>query len=142
MNIYENTDSEAESQNETFKDAQTSHVEISPSKSLSVSAEAVPVEEKAPENGSSGSSSRRESVDDLSFAIESDSSLTNAETTSETVLIDKVELENALQYTVKITKDFPVEVLCDIYVQLSRCVGRYNRLYDRRTLPKVSLLNL
>ena len=126
-----------DSQNETFKDANISQMDNSQNKSLDANIEVVAEDKKAPENGSSNSSSRRESVDDLSFAIESDSSLTNVET-NERVLIDKTELENALQHTVQMTKNFPLEVLCDIYVQLSRCVGKYIRLYDRKSLPKVN----
>ena len=101
--------------------------------------EIVVEETKTPETASSSSSSRRESMDDLSFAIDSDSSLTNLEP-CEKVLVDKNELEGALQHTVRVTKDFPIEMLCDIYVHLSRCVGRYVRLYDRKSLPKVRIL--
>lgn len=140
VNIYENSESEVESQNENSKDTPKSISEINNSKSenMEISNEEEKTNDKIDENVSSNSSSRRESIDDLSFAIESDSSLTNVET-SEKILVDKNELENALQHTVRVTKDLPIEVLCDIYVQLSRCVGRYARAYDRKSLPKVIL---
>ncbi|XP_043485205.1 ATPase family AAA domain-containing protein 2-like isoform X3 [Leptopilina heterotoma] len=143
VNIYENSESEVESQNENSKDTPKSISEINNSKSenMEVSIEEEKTNDKIDENVSSNSSSRRESIDDLSFAIESDSSLTNVET-NEKILVDKNELENALQHTVRVTKDLPIEVLCDIYVQLSRCVGRYARVYDRKSLPKDLLKEL
>ncbi|XP_051168462.1 ATPase family AAA domain-containing protein 2-like isoform X2 [Leptopilina boulardi] len=147
VNIYENSESEAESQAENSKDTPNSNKSINEmnntnkTENMEIMVDEEKTNDKLEENASSNSSSRRESIDDLSFAIESDSSLTNVET-NEKILVDKTELENALQHTVRVTKDFPIEVLCDIYVQLSRCVGRYARVYDRKSLPKDLLKEL
>lgn len=141
IGLYDNTDSENDSQNENSKETQGSqndsimdqridnldHTELSFAN-----------EEKTVGNGDSNSSSRRESMDELSFAIESDSSREKIEE-NEKIIIDRNELENAWHYTVETTENFPVEVLCDIYVQLSRCVGKYAHTYDRKSLPKVSV---
>ncbi|KAK9308656.1 hypothetical protein QLX08_001491 [Tetragonisca angustula] len=137
--LFDNSDSENDSQNESSKDMQGIQSNVNTSDQHIDEIENVEIcfteEEKNAENSASNSSSRRESVDELSFAIENDSSPTRFEE-NEKLVIDKSELENAWQTTVEITKDFPVEVLRDIYVQLSRCVGRYAQSYDRKSLPK------
>lgn len=92
-------------------------------------------EERPTENGESHSSSRRESTDDLTFAVDCDSS--PKKMGEERVVVDRGELEDAWRHTVQVTRDLPVEVLCDIYVQLSRSVGKYDKSYERKTLPKV-----
>ncbi|CAL7944328.1 unnamed protein product [Xylocopa violacea] len=136
--LFDNSDSENDSQNENSKDAQSAQINsitedhIDEIENMEIS---FAEEEKNAENSASNSSSRRESMDELSFAIESDSSPTGCGE-SEKLVIDKNELESAWQDTVEITKDFPVEVLCDIYVQLSRCVGKYAHSYYRKSLPK------
>ncbi|XP_066590980.1 ATPase family AAA domain-containing protein 2-like isoform X2 [Prorops nasuta] len=146
--LFENTDSENDSQNENSKDASTTVAappNETPSETRIDNLENMEVcfaeEDKIAENGESNSSSRRESSDELSFAIENDASPIKPEE-SDKVLIDRAELENAWHHAVEITKDFPVEVLSDIYVQLSRCVGRYTHLYDRKSLPKDLLKEL
>lgn len=139
--LFDNSDSENDSQNESSKDMQgiqsnsVSEQRIDEIESMEI---CFTEEEKNAENSVSNSSSRRESMDELSFAIESDSSPTRFEE-NEKLVVDKNELEIAWQTTVEITKDFPVEVLCDIYVQLSRCVGKYAQSYDRKSLPKVNI---
>lgn len=136
MGLFDNTDSENDSQNENSKGSQNcTDQRIDNLDQMEISF----VEEDKPVvNGDSSSSSRRESMDDLSFAIESDTSRDKIEE-NEKIVVDKSELENAWLFTVEITKDFPVEVLCDIYVQLSRCVGKYAQKYDRKSLPKVNI---
>ncbi|KAG7204576.1 hypothetical protein KM043_004999 [Ampulex compressa] len=138
VSLFDNTDSENDSQNENSKEAHVSQNETVAEQRVD-DLENMEIcfmeEEKAVENSGSNSSSRRESIDDLSFAIESDSSPTKLEE-NEKVIVDKGELESAWQHTVDVTRDFPVEVLCDIYVQLSRCVGKYAHSYDRKSLPK------
>lgn len=142
--LFDNSDSENDSQNENSKDAQgiqTNNVgdqRIDEHESMKMS---FTEEDKNMDNSGSNSSSRRESMDELSFAIESDSSLARFEE-NEKLMVDKNELESAWQHTVNVTKDFPVEVLCDIYVQLSRCVGKHAQNYDRKSLPKVNILYL
>lgn len=141
IGLYDNTDSENDSQNENSKETQGSQNDILLDQRIdNLDHAELPFadEDKPVGNGDSNSSSRRESTDELSFAIESDSSRDKIEE-SEKVLIDRNELENAWHFTVGATKDFPVEVLCDIYVQLSRCVGKYAHNYDRKSLPKVSV---
>lgn len=139
--LYDNTDSENDSQTENSKETQgcqndttvnqridnLEHIEVSYAE-----------ENKPVRNGDSNSSSRRESMDELSFAIEDDSSRDKIEE-REKVIVEKIELENAWHFTVEATQDFPVEILCDIYVQLSRCVGKYAHNYDRKSLPKVKI---
>ncbi|XP_076547755.1 ATPase family AAA domain-containing protein 2 isoform X3 [Osmia lignaria lignaria] len=138
IRLFDNTDSENDSQNESSKYAQATQSNNVPDQRID-EIENVEIcfteEEKQVENSGSNSSSRRESMDELSFAIESDSCLARFEG-DEKLLVDKNEMENAWQYTVNSTNDFPVEVLCDIYVQLSRCVGKYAQSYDRKSLPK------
>ncbi|CAK9825447.1 ATPase family AAA domain-containing protein 2 [Anthophora retusa] len=136
--LFDNTDSENDSQNENSKDAQ----EIQSNSILDQKIDEIEhmeitftEEDKNVENSASNSSSRRESMDELWFAIESDSSPARFEE-NEKLVVDKNELESAWHHTVQITQDFPVEVLCDIYVQLSRCVGKYAQNYDRKSLPK------
>lgn len=141
IGLYDNTDSENDSQNENSKETQASQNESLLDQqidNLDHTEVSFMDEDKTVGNGDSNSSSRRESMDELSFAIESDSSRDKIEE-GEKVLIDRNELENAWHFTVGATKDFPVEVLCDIYVQLSRCVGKYAHNYDRKSLPKVSV---
>ncbi|XP_076249448.1 uncharacterized protein LOC143188854 isoform X2 [Calliopsis andreniformis] len=136
--LFDNSDSENDSQNENSKDAQGNQsnniVEerIEELENMEIN---YTEEDKTMDNSGSNSSSRRESIDELSFAIESDSSPPKFEE-NEKLVVDKNELESAWQHTVDVTKDFPVEVLCDIYVQLSRCVGKYAQSYDRKSLPK------
>lgn len=142
--LFDNSDSENDSQNESSKDMQgiqsnnVSDQHIDEIENMDI---CFTEEEKNAENSASNSSSRRGSIDELSFAIESDSSPARFEE-NEKFVVDRNELENAWQTTVEITKDFPVEVLCDIYVQLSRCVGKYAQSYDRKSLPKVNIFYL
>lgn len=138
VGLFDNTDSENDSQNENSKESQNGTITDQRIENLDQMELCFIEEDKHIGNGDSSSSSRRESMDELSFAIESDSSRDKIEE-NEKVLVDKSELENAWHYTVEITKDFPVEVLCDIYVQLSRCVGKYAHKYDRKSLPKVNI---
>lgn len=141
VGLFDNTDSENDSQNENSKETQGSNNDTIDQRidNLDHMEICFTEEDKFIGNGDSNSSSRRESMDELSFAIESDSSRDKTEE-SEKIIIDKTELENAWHFTVEATKDFPVEVLCDIYVQLSRCVGKYAHCYDRKSLPKVIFL--
>lgn len=139
--LFDNTDSENDSQNENFKDIQINHNDniieqrIDDYENMEI---CFIEDDKIIGNDVSSSSSRRESLDELSFAIESDSSPSKVDE-NDKVIIDKNELETAWLHTVDVTKDFPVEVLCDIYVQLSRCVGRYAHHNDRKSLPKVNI---
>ncbi|XP_019698799.1 ATPase family AAA domain-containing protein 2 isoform X1 [Harpegnathos saltator] len=138
IGLYDNTDSENDSQNENSKEMQRSQSDCMLDQridNLDQTESSFADEDKPVGNGDSNSSSRRESMDELSFAIESDSSRDKIEE-CEKLIVDKNELENAWHFTVGATKDFPVEVLCDIYVQLSRCVGKYAHNYDRKSLPK------
>ncbi|KAL0128837.1 hypothetical protein PUN28_003901 [Cardiocondyla obscurior] len=135
MGLFDNTDSENDSQNENSKGSHNGTVTDQRIDNLDQMEICFVEEDKPLANGDSSSSSRRESMDDLSFAIESDTSRDKVEE-SEKIIVDKSELENAWQFTIENTKDFPVEVLCDIYVQLSRCVGKYAQKYDRKSLPK------
>lgn len=140
--LFDNSDSENDSQNENSKDAQgtqSNNVADQRIEELENMEISYIEEDKNLENSGSNSSSRRESMDELSFAIESDSSPARFEE-NEKLAVDKNELESAWQYTVNVTKDSPVEVLCDIYVQLSRCAGKYAQSYDRKSLPKVHML--
>lgn len=136
VGLFDNTDSENDSQNENSKESGT--VTDQRIDNLDRMEICFIEEDKSTGNGDSSSSSRRESMDELSFAIESDSSRDKIEE-NEKVVVDRSELENAWHFTVEITKDFPVEVLCDIYVQISRCVGKYAHKYDRKSLPKVNI---
>lgn len=138
VGLFDNTDSENDSQNENSKESQNGTVADQRIDNLDQMEICFIEEDKPIGNGDSSSSSRRESTDEMSFAIESDSSRDKIEE-SEKIIVDKNELENAWHFTVEITKDFPVEVLCDIYVQLSRCVGKYAHKYDRKSLPKVNM---
>ncbi|CAL1683739.1 unnamed protein product [Lasius platythorax] len=135
VGLFDNTDSENDSQNENSKESQSGNVTDQRIDNLDQMEICFIEEDKPIGNGDSSSSSRRESTDELSFAIESDSSRDKIEE-NEKVVVDKTELDNAWHFTVEITKDFPVEVLCDIYVQISRCVGKYAHKYDRKSLPK------
>lgn len=138
MGLFDNTDSENDSQNENSKGSQNCTVTDQRIDNLDQMEIFFVEEDKPVVNGDSSSSSRRESIDDLSFAIESETSRDKIEE-NEKIIVDKSELENAWHFTVDVTKDFPVEVLCDIYVQLSRCVGKYAQKYDRKSLPKVNI---
>uniref|UniRef100_A0A0C9QVG3 Tat-binding homolog 7 n=1 Tax=Fopius arisanus TaxID=64838 RepID=A0A0C9QVG3_9HYME len=147
--IYDNTDSENESVNEGIHKEVVigSQVEVIIDKREKVEKgergeenREVSVEEKPVENGESHSSSRRESTDDLTFAVNCDSSPKRMG--EEKVVVDAAELEEAWKHTVQVTGELSVEVLCDIYVQLSRCVGKYETTWDRRTLPKDLLKEL
>ncbi|XP_020281851.1 ATPase family AAA domain-containing protein 2-like isoform X2 [Pseudomyrmex gracilis] len=135
VGLFDNTDSENDSQNENSKESQSSVIADQRINNLDQIRISFNEEDRPVRNDDSNSSSRRESMDELSFAIESDSSRDRIDD-NEKVLVDKTELENAWHFTVDATKDFPVEVLCDIYVQLSRCVGKYAHKYDRKSLPK------
>ncbi|KAG5330467.1 ATAD2 protein, partial [Acromyrmex heyeri] len=135
MGLFDNTDSENDSQNENSKGSQNCTMTDQRIDNLDQMEICFIEEDKPMANGDSSSSSRRESMDELSFAIESDTSRDKIEE-NEKVIVDRSELDNAWHFTVEITKDFPVEVLCDIYVQLSRCVGKYAQKYDRKSLPK------
>lgn len=139
VGLFDNTDSENDSQNENSKESQSSAIADQRINNLDQIRLSFNEEDRSVRNGDSNSSSRRESMDELSFAIESDSSRDRIDE-NEKVIVDKTELENAWHFTVEATKDFPVEVLCDIYVQLSRCVGKYAHKYDRKSLPKVIIL--
>ncbi|XP_076387362.1 ATPase family AAA domain-containing protein 2 isoform X4 [Megachile rotundata] len=138
IRLFDNSDSDNDSQTEHSKYAQaTPNNNVSDQRIDEI--ENVEIcfmdEDKTIENSGSNSSSRRESMDELSFAIESDSCPTRFDE-DDKLLVDKNEMESAWQYTVDSTQDYPVEVLCDIYVQLSRCVGKYAQSYDRKSLPK------
>ena len=148
--IYDNTDSENDSRNESTKVSQLNHsdglidknsFEKENQNELESMDISIGDDDKVLENNSSNNSSRRESlnVDELSFALDSDSSLTNSPEENDKIMIDKSELDNVFTYTVKTTENFPIELLCDIYVQLSRRVGQYARSYDRKALPKVNI---
>ncbi|XP_012273036.1 ATPase family AAA domain-containing protein 2 isoform X2 [Orussus abietinus] len=150
VTLFDNTDSDVDSQNENSKE---SHPPVQDAnhpgdrlvdEERSERGDRNDPEEQTPMEvvGSSNASSRRESLDELlSFAIESDSGPHACED-GDKVLVDRLELEAALYRTVEETADVPIEVLCDIYVQLSRCIGRYARLYDRTSLPKDLLKEL
>lgn len=144
VTLFDNTDSDNESQNENTKDIpinQNDNMVEQQVEDLDGMEICSMEDDKNIGNDVSTSSSRRESLDELSFAIESDSSPSKLDE-NEKVIIDKSELEAAWLHTVEVTKDFPVEVLCDIYVQLSRCVGRYTHHHDRKSLPKDLLKEL
>lgn len=144
--LFDNTDSEDDEINDKPKEAKTSL----PDNILEQSSVPMPNESSNStdaanvggtnrvENAGSSSSSRRESTDDLTFAFESDSSPSKPGDNAK-VIIDKEELESAWRQTVQFTSDFSVEILCDIYVQLSRCVGKFSQTYDRKSLPKVTI---
>ncbi|XP_046418584.1 ATPase family AAA domain-containing protein 2-like isoform X1 [Neodiprion fabricii] len=143
--LFNNSDSDNDLQFDTPKDSsQSNHNEADKDKKNDEIIEmdvTMADDQRHVENEGSSASSRRESMDELSFAIESDSSPTK-NGVNEKVIVDKSELETALKHTVDITEDSPVEVLCDIYVQLSRCVGKYTHYYDRTSLPKDLLKEL
>lgn len=140
VGLFDNTDSENDSQNENSKESQNDAADRMDN--LDQTEICYTEEDRSIRNGDSNSSFPRESMDELSFAIvESDSSRDKIDE-NEKVSIDKTQLENAWHFTVETTKDFLVNVLCDIYVQLSRCVGKYAHKYDRKSLPKVNMLRL
>lgn len=85
------------------------------------------------DNENSNTSSRRESTDELTFADE-----LNIVRNGDCIIVDKNELENMWKHAVDVTSNLSVDVLCDIYVQLSRCVAKYEQIWDRTTLPKVN----
>ncbi|XP_031785660.1 ATPase family AAA domain-containing protein 2 isoform X2 [Nasonia vitripennis] len=147
--ISDHTDTDNDSQNESTRDAQLNHLDAAADKNvpekkniINNEVESMDVShgevEKSVENNVSNPSSRRESLntEDLSFALDSDSSLMNNPQESDKVMIDRIELDKVFAYTVKATEMFPIELLCDVYVQLSRSVGQYARTYDRKSLPK------
>jgi len=138
--LYGNSDSDNDSQNENSKENQNDTMDHRMD-NFDQMETCYLEEERSVKNGDSNSSSRRESMDELSFVIESDSSRDKIDE-NEKVTIDKSELENAWHFTVEATKNFSVELLCDIYVQLSRCVGKYAYKYDRKSLPKVNYFQL
>ncbi|XP_043277332.1 ATPase family AAA domain-containing protein 2-like isoform X2 [Venturia canescens] len=147
--LFDNTDSEDDSINDKAKESKNSTVDnivvqspVATSNETSNSADAANlVGAQINENSASGSSSRRESTDDLTFVIESDSSPSKPGDNAK-VIIDPEELDSAWRQTVQFTHDFSVEILCDSYVQLSRCVGKYSHTYDRKSLPKDLLKEL
>ncbi|KMQ96499.1 atpase family aaa domain-containing protein 2b [Lasius niger] len=110
VGLFDNTDSENDSQNENSKESQSGNVTDQRIDNLDQMEICFIEEDKPIGNGDSSSSSRRESTDELSFAIESDSSRDKIEE-NEKVVVDKTELDNAWHFTVEITKDFPVEDL-------------------------------
>jgi hypothetical protein len=138
--LYGNSDSDNDSQNENSKENQNDTMDHRMD-NFDQMETCYLEEERSVKNGDSNSSSRRESMDEFSFVIESDSSRDRIDE-NEKVTIDKSELENAWHFTVEATKNFSVELLCDIYVQLSRCVGKYAYKYDRKSLPKVNSFQL
>jgi len=138
--LYGNSDSDNDSQNENSKENQNDTMDHRID-SFDQMETCYLEEDRSVKNGDSNSSSRRESMDELSFAIESDSSRDKIDE-NEKITIDKSELEDAWHFTVEATKNFSVELLCDIYVQLSRCVGKYTYKYDRKSLPKVNIFQL
>lgn len=146
----DNTESE-ESQSESVKDAHVNNSEALPEKRSSdkkvnnceMDTENQPPhnENKSPDNSSSFTSSRRESLlNDLSYFTDSDSSQENDIEEIDKILIDKNELNKGLLYTVQATKSFSIELLCDVYVQLSRRVRQYSHTCNRKSLPKVSFI--
>ncbi|XP_044006263.1 ATPase family AAA domain-containing protein 2-like isoform X2 [Aphidius gifuensis] len=99
------------------------------------------------DNVNSNTSSRRESCDELMISVDVDTSsnkLSNGNVVSNdnVVIIDEVELDNLWKHAVDVTMNSSVDVLCDIYVQLSRCVAKYEQTFDRKTLPKDLLKEL
>ncbi|KAL7298439.1 hypothetical protein TKK_0008227 [Trichogramma kaykai] len=79
----------------------------------------------------------KENAENVSYSFDSDyDQLTFNIEDSESVLIDRDELENGYAYTVKATADFPIDLLCDAYVQLRRRVAQYSKVHDRKMLPK------
>ena len=147
---FENSDSEHDSIIEKVKESKgtlngsTAEVQIMPESSNAPVTTPVLDSKDAKvveiNNSGSSSSSRRESTDDLTFAIVSDSNPAEVGD-SDKVIVDKADLENNWELTVSLTRDCSVEVLCDIYVQLSRCVGKFVHAYDRKSLPKVRKFN-
>lgn len=145
--MFEHTDSDNDSQNDSVQQHQQHNtIEQLADKRLTAdkknqsepeSMEMVGLGEQ--ENRGSHASSSRESLnaEELSFALDSDSSLSNAPEESDKLQLDRAELEGIFAHTVKATAGFPIELLCDVYVQLSRRVGQYARTYDRKSLPKV-----
>lgn len=146
--VFDNTDTENDSQNESTKEMHANHFDTSSidkkavEKKNSNDTESmdVPIVDDKLEDNSSHCPCKPEGLDlnELSIALDSDSSLPNNPQECKKILVDKAELENALIYTVKATENFPIEILCDIYVQLSRRVIQYSRTYDRNSLPKVN----
>lgn len=141
--LFDNTDSENDSVTEKLKEAKgalnesTAEAPTAPDATNSMDVTITEETKLTDSNVGSSSSSRRESTDDLTFAIESDSCPAEPGDIDK-VVVDKSELESAWQKTVDMTREFSVEVLCDVYVQLSRCVGKFAQTYDRKSLPKVT----
>lgn len=150
--VDDNTESENDSQDESTKDGHVNNSEApsekrTPDKRISnceMDTAELPLqnEDKSHDNSGSLASSRRESlINDISFAIDSDSSQANDIEEIDKVLIDKNELNQSLSYTVDATKNFSIELLCDVYVQLSRRVRQYSHTCNRKSLPKVNFIH-
>lgn len=147
----DNTESENDSQDESTKDGQVNHSEVlsekrSAEKKMNNSemdtTDLPPQnEDKSHDNSGSLTSLRQESlINDLSFVTDSDSSQANDIEEIDKILIDKNELNQGLLCTVKATKNFSIESLCDVYVQLSRRVRQYSHTCNRKSLPKVNVI--
>nr|CAD7429035.1 unnamed protein product [Timema monikensis] len=54
----------------------------------------------------------------------------------QSVEVDRSELKHLLTQAVKITKKCPVEMLVELYVQLSKVVAKYSNKWNRTTLPQ------
>ncbi|XP_058809899.1 ATPase family AAA domain-containing protein 2-like [Phymastichus coffea] len=142
--LFDNTDTENDSQNESTKEnrlnqSDTAIERKAAEKKNSNDGESMDVtftDDKQEDSSRSSLKPEDQQIDKLSFTFDSDSSLSNNPEECNKILVDREELENALLYTVQATENFPIELLCDIYVQLSRRVGQYSRTYDRKTLPK------
>ncbi|XP_057323469.1 ATPase family AAA domain-containing protein 2-like isoform X2 [Microplitis mediator] len=140
--LYDNTESENDSINETPKEVKNSiNCEIINERS-SIDADVPTVNEQiSMENGEPNVVFPREKLDNLPVTVDCDHEQTKLEETI-VVVIDKTKLENMWKYTVEVTSKLSIEELCDIYVQFSRCVSSYDHTYDRKSLPKDLLRNL
>ncbi|CAG2068853.1 unnamed protein product, partial [Timema podura] len=56
----------------------------------------------------------------------------------QSVEVDRSELKHLLTQAVKITKKCPVEMLVELYVQLSKVVAKYSNKWNRTTLPQIA----
>ncbi|XP_008549538.1 ATPase family AAA domain-containing protein 2 isoform X2 [Microplitis demolitor] len=140
--LYDNTESENDSINETPKEVKNSiNCEIINERS-SIDTDVPSVNEQiSMENGEPNVVFPREKLENLPETVDCDHEQTKLEETI-VVVIDKTKIENMWKYTVEVTSKLSIEELCDIYVQFSRCVSSYDHTYDRKSLPKDLLRNL
>ncbi|XP_067006517.2 ATPase family AAA domain-containing protein 2 [Anabrus simplex] len=73
---------------------------------------------------------------DLPLDADGDRSCSRVEQETDVVEINEAKLRDLLTKTVKLTSNFPVEVLLELYVQLSKCVARFGKRWDRASLPQ------